>query len=125
MHLFSFAFILLVTVLDPLRAQTVRDTAEIATLMLQRMQLQRGERVLIAAIPGRSDALITALRSRIRQAGAVDLGVISGFGEPDGAWMTEFTRAAPRDRAALATYLASVDLAIMTGTWMTRMISVL
>jgi aminopeptidase len=106
-------FILLAASLNPLLAQAVRDTADVSAQMLQRMQLQRGERVLIAAIPGRSEALITALRARIRQAGAVDLGVIAGFGQPDPAWVTEFTRAAPGDRAALATYLASVDLAIM------------
>jgi len=80
---------------------------------MARMQLQRGERVLLAARPGRSEALITSLRTRIRQAGAIDLGVIAGGGEPDASWFTEFTRAAPSDRPGLATYLASVDLAVM------------
>lgn len=93
--------------------QTLRDTERVASLLVQRMQLQRGERVLFAALPGRSDALIPVLRRMIREAGAIDLGVIAGIGEPDSSWVTEFTRSAPRDRAGLATYLATVDLAVM------------
>ena len=64
-------------------------------------------------MPGRSDALISVLRRRIREAGAVDLGVFPGTGEGDSSWSTEFTRNAPRDRAGLANYLATVDLAVM------------
>lgn len=95
------------------RSQQVNDPDRVASALVARMQLQRGERVLLAAIPGRSDALIPVLRRRIRDAGAIDLGVISGIGEPDASWTTEFTKGAPRDRAALATYLATVDLAVM------------
>jgi leucyl aminopeptidase (aminopeptidase T) len=93
--------------------QQVTDPDRVASTLVARMQLQRGERVLLAAISGRSDALIIALRRRIIDAGAVDLGVISGTGESEARWATEFTRAAPRDRAGLAAYLASVDLAVM------------
>jgi hypothetical protein len=94
-------------------AQQVTDPDRVASTLVTRMQLQRGERVLLAAIPGRSEALIVALRRRIKEAGAIDLGVIAGVGEPEASWSTEFTRAAPRDRPGLATYLASVDLAVM------------
>lgn len=95
------------------RAQGVRDTAQVATLLVTRMQLQPGERVLIVAIPGESDALIPALRRRIAAAGATDLGVLSATGEPDASWSTDFTRSAPKDRSALASYLATADLAVM------------
>jgi leucyl aminopeptidase (aminopeptidase T) len=94
-------------------AQSVRDTAQVATLLVTRMQLQPGERVLIVAMPGDSDALIPALRRRIAEAGATDLGVLSATGEPAASWATDFTRSAPKDRAALASYLATVDLAVM------------
>jgi hypothetical protein len=96
-----------------LQSQTLRDTEKVASLLVQRMQLQRGERVLLAALPGRSEALIPVLRRRIRDAGGIDLGVIAGIGEPDASWVTDFTKAAPRDRAGLATYLGTVDVAIM------------
>jgi len=94
-------------------AQQGVDTAAVATLMVSRMRLQPGERVLLVAIRGRSDALIPALRQRIVAAGAVDLGVLAAFGESDASWTTEFTRGAPTDRAALVPHLASIDLAVM------------
>lgn len=94
-------------------AQTVADTAAVAGNLVARMQLQAGERVLLVAIPGRSDALIPALRQRISRAGATDLGVLAPIGQPPESWSTEFTRNAPTVRAGLATYLATVDLAVM------------
>lgn len=94
-------------------AQQGVDTALVATSLVTRMRLQPGERVLLVAVKGRSDALIPALRSRIAAARATDLGVLAAVGEPDAAWLTEFTRAAPRDRVGLATYLGSVDIAVM------------
>jgi hypothetical protein len=94
-------------------AQAVQDTAQIATLLVSRMQLQPGERVLIVAIPGRSDALLPALRRRIGAAGAIDLGVLAALGEPGASWVTDFTRAAPKDRPGLAAYLSTVDLAVI------------
>src|SRR5688572_29622067 len=98
-------------------AQQGVDTALVANLLVSRMRLQPGERVLLLAIRGRSDALIPALRRRIVAAGATDLGVLPAAGEPEATWVTDFTRAAPTDRAGLATYLASVDLAVvMPGT---------
>lgn len=110
------AFITLVAVAiagAPLCAQPVTDTARVASNLVARMQLRAGERVLVVAIPGRSDALISSLRGRFGAAGAADLGVLAPSGQPPEAWSTEFTRNAPQDRAGLATYLATVDLAIM------------
>lgn len=94
-------------------SQQLTNPERVASALVARMQLQRGERVLLAALPGRSEALITVLRRRIRDAGAIDLGVIAGTGEPDATWTTEFTKGAPGDRAGLVTYLATVDLAVM------------
>ena len=94
-------------------SQQLTNPERVASTLVARMQLQRGERVLLAAIPGRSDALIPILRRRIREAGATDLGVIAGVGEPDPSWATEFTRGAPGDRAGLTTYLATIDMAVM------------
>ncbi len=97
----------------PATGQQVTDTATVANVLVERMQLQPGERVLLVAIPGRSDALIPALRQRIVASGATDLGVLSASGQGDSSWATAFTRAAPADRAGLTSYLASVDLAAM------------
>ena len=89
------------------------DPGLVADVLVARMQLVRGERVLLVAVRGRSDALIPALRSRVVAAGAIDLGVLAAVGESDPSWATEFVRGAPADRAGLATYLASVDVAVM------------
>jgi hypothetical protein len=101
-------------------AQRGIDTSVVASVLVARMQLQPGERILLVAIPGRTDELVRAARQRIATARAVDLGVLSALGEGDLTWTTEFTSAAPKERAALASYLASVDLAVMmpgvTGT---------
>ena len=104
---------LLGLLVTPAVSQQVADPERVAGDMIARMQLQRGEIVLIVAIPGRSDALIEALRGRIVAAGATDLGVLAPIGEPPTSWLGEFTRAAPKDRAGLATYLASVDVGVM------------
>jgi hypothetical protein len=94
-------------------AQDGIDTALVANILVERMQLQPGERVLLVAVPGRSNALIAALRRRFAAARVVDLGVLSAVGEPDATWTTDFTRGAPTDRGALANYLGTVDIAVM------------
>ena len=109
----SASLMLLGLLATPTLSQQVADPERVAGDMVARMQLQRGEHVLIVAIPGRSDALIEMLRRRIVAAGATDLGVLAPIGDPPPSWSGEFTRAAPKDRAGLATYLASVDLGIM------------
>src|SRR5688572_16385205 len=96
-----------------LSAQSGIDTALVATSLISRMQLQRGERVLLIGVRGRMDALMPALRQRIAAAGATDLGVLASIGEPDASWNTDFTRGAPEHRAGLASYLATVDLAVI------------
>ncbi|HEX6944221.1 MAG TPA: aminopeptidase, partial [Gemmatimonadaceae bacterium] len=97
----------------PALSQQAADPERLASDLVARMRLQPGERVLIVAIPGESDALIPALRRRIAAARATDLGVLAATGEPEASWSTDFTRSAPKDQARLAAYLASVDLAVM------------
>jgi len=94
-------------------SQQLTDAGAVANGLVTRMHLRPGERVLLVAVGGQSDAFIPVLRRRIAAAGATDLGVLASSGEPDPAWVTVFTRAAPKDRSGLATYLATVDLAVM------------
>ena len=107
------SLVLLGLLATPALSQQVTDPERVASDMIARMQLQRGERVLVVAIPGRSDALIASLRRRVAAAGAADLGVLAPIGDPPASWPSEFTRTSPKDRAGLTTHLASVDLAIM------------
>lgn len=112
-HLLIVAAMLTTATPDSLCAQQGVDTAVVATALVSRMRLQPGERVLLVAVRGRSDALIPALRQRVVAAGATDLGVLAAVGEPDPSWTTGFTRGAPKDAPGLASYLATVDLAVM------------
>jgi hypothetical protein len=90
------------------------DHGAVAAELLERLDLQAGERVLLVTVPGRFDALTEPLRAGIRQAGATDLGVWAEEGEGRPAWSTDFTqRLAATDGAARLTLLREVDAAVM------------
>lgn len=90
------------------------DHSALARALLQRLDLQPGERILLVAVPGRFDPLVDGLRAGARAAGAEDLGAYAVEGEPPGAWSTPFTdglaTAATQD---LPEALADVDVAVM------------
>jgi len=87
---------------------------ELANALVERMALERGERVLLVGAAGRFDSLIGPLRRAVIDAGAIDLGAIGRQGEPLGSDMTPFVRGAKGlERAALVRYLGDVDLAVM------------
>lgn len=91
------------------------DFQAIAGALLDRMDLQPGEKVLLVGQGGRWDPLVPPLKEGVRQAGAVDLGAVDVFGVPlPGSEPTEFSLGlealAPSDFQAA---LQDVDLAIM------------
>jgi len=53
------------------------DWSPVSQVIVSRMALQPGERVLIVGAPGRFDALIAMIRAQIEASGAVDLGAVS------------------------------------------------
>lgn len=86
----------------------------IADKLMERMDVQPGEKVMMVARPGEFDPLIPLLRQRIKTAGATDLGVFSVTGQSPEGWQTGFTRQAESmDRQALVSYFDEVDLGIM------------
>jgi leucyl aminopeptidase (aminopeptidase T) len=98
----------------PLGAQQRIDVRAVANAVVERMALQRGEAVLLVAVPGRFDAVTEAIRERVRAVGGRDLGVMAAQGQALSQWETDFTRAAPGGNpAALARHLGTVDLAVM------------
>ncbi len=87
--------------------------SSLADLLIDRVQLQPGEKVVMVAAPGRFDALIDQLRDRVTARGGLDLGVISVAGERP-SWQSEFVnQAAELDDSSLVEYLRVVDLGIM------------
>ena len=87
----------------------------LATHIVERLDLQPGERFLAVAHPGVFDELIPHLRYEAMRAGAVDLGVIDVLAEPVPAqWSEDVLReGGSAARGALAEMLSEVDASIM------------
>lgn len=92
------------------------DWQAVADKMVERMQLEEGERVLFVGRPNRHRPLIAPLRTAITAAGAVDLGVLSVTDEPltsDSTQLVRWAATAP-DRAGLAAlFYEHVDVGVM------------
>lgn len=116
----SLVFVLLLATLSPCIAQSTppRLTMEweaLAAHLVERLDLQPGERFIAVAQPGYFDELIPHLRYEVMRAGGVDLGVIDVLAEPvPGEWDETVLRNGNRAaRAALADMLKDVDASIM------------
>lgn len=93
---------------------TGTNWGRIARAIVDRIAPERGERVLLVAVPGMSDALIPILRAVLKEAKARDLGVIPASGTAPASWNTDFTeRAATLDGRRLQEYFERVDIAVM------------
>lgn len=98
----------------PAKPSAPPDWTVVAKALVVRMQLAKGERVLLVGEAGQADGVIAPLRAAIAAAGATDLGVISVRGTPPASWNTDFTRgAAGKTAEQLANYLATVDVGVM------------
>ncbi|GMV06160.1 MAG: hypothetical protein AMXMBFR53_24360 [Gemmatimonadota bacterium] len=98
----------------PQDAPVAPDMAALADVVLQRLALRPGERVLLVGQPGRFDAMVERLRAGVRAAGAEDLGGWPVEGSAPAGWETEFTRGlGGLDGDALVTALSGVDAAVM------------
>lgn len=95
-------------------ASSTIDFPAVTQVLLDRLDLQAGERVLLVGVPGRFDPIVPLLRAGFIAAGAEDLGAWAEEGEAPGSWSTDFTSsigAAQGD--ALVQVLSEVDAAIM------------
>jgi len=82
--------------------------------LIERMNLQLGERVLLIAEPGRFDSLVTLLTDKIKSRQANYLGTISIDSIQPLEWQTGFTQTAlSLDSVQLIEHFATVDLGIM------------
>ena len=87
----------------------------LAAHIVERLDLQPGERFLAVARPGDFDELIPHLRYEVMRAGAVDLGVIDVLAEPVPAQWSEdvLLKGGSTARDALAEMLGAVDASVM------------
>ena len=100
---------------NPLMAQSdPTDWRAAAAKVVSRMDLQKGERVLLVGVPGQADALVPLLREAVRAAGGTDLGAVADRGAQPTEWSTDFTRElTKRTGAARDEHLRTVDAAVM------------
>jgi microcompartment protein CcmK/EutM len=87
----------------------------LATHIVERLDLQPGERFVAVARPGLFDELIPYMRYEVMKAGAVDLGVIDVLAEPVPAGWSEsvLREGGQAARSTLAELLEDVDASIM------------
>ena len=90
------------------------DFDALAEFLLERLTLQPGERVLLVALPGSFDVLVSTFREGVAATGATDLGAWSVAGDAPDAWATDFTaRLAAASDKVLVEILTEVDAAVM------------
>jgi hypothetical protein len=90
------------------------DFDALAEFLLERLALQPGERVLLVALPGSFDVLVSTFREGVAATGATDLGAWSVAGDAPDAWATDFTaRLATASDEVLVEILTEVDAAVM------------
>mgnify|MGYP002624221418 CR=1 FL=1 len=86
----------------------------IADKLLERMDLQAGERVMMVGKPGVFDPLVPLLRMRIAAAQAEDLGVFSVTDTAPEGWGSAFVEGSKgMNREQMVAYFQDVDLGIM------------
>ena len=90
------------------------DFEQLATLLLERMDLQAGETVILVAKPGRFDPLIDQLITKIPSTGAAFKGALSVTGATPDAWQTPWSRDyLTAEESEVLKKLEDIDLGIM------------
>ena len=92
----------------------IRSWSAIAARIVKQAQLQKEEKVLLVAEPGRFDPLVPLLQEEIGRAGAVYLGAVSITDQQPESWRTDFTASIGKQtNDELPALLGAVDLGIM------------
>jgi aminopeptidase len=91
------------------------DYPAIAQHIVQRLALERGERVISLAMPGMWSELVPHLRYEVMRAGGIDLGVVELLAEPvpESFDAAVLARGAADARAHYKTMFRDVDAAVM------------
>lgn len=91
------------------------DLDAMTTMLMRRMNIEPGEKVLLVASPGRFDGMIPLLKEKITTANGEYLGTMSvDTAEWPQEWKTDFVSATKSmSPEAMTDYLKGVDVAIM------------
>lgn len=86
----------------------------ISDKIAERMDIQSGEKVILLTRAGRFDPLIPLLRTKVEEAGGMDLGVINADGLVKKEWATFFTEELEgKNQQEMIALLEVIDLGIM------------
>jgi hypothetical protein len=98
----------------PERDEFALNFKALSTAIMERANLQPGERVVLVARPGEFDSLVLLLKQQISDTNAEYLGTFSVTDGLPNDWQTEFTRSASgKSLEELASHFHAVDLGIM------------
>ena len=90
------------------------DFKTIATLLVARMDLQPGEKVLLVGLPNRFESLVNAIAGSLTSTEAEYLGTLSTTDEQPENWSSEFVNTARAlSEEELQIHLGQVDVGIM------------
>lgn len=90
------------------------DWGEVAQVIVQRLQLITGERVVLVVEPGTADGLVEELLRAVRRGGGDVVGLIPARGPTPQKWRSDFTRRTEqRPMQQLTPLLRDVDVGIM------------
>jgi len=107
----------------PLSAQNVTASAppapapdwdEVARVIVERLQLITGERVVLVVEPGTADGLVESMLRAVRRGGGELVGLIPARGPTPQKWRSDFSRQTEqRPMQQLTALLKNVDVGIM------------
>lgn len=90
------------------------DNRALADLIIQRANLQKGEKVLLVGVPGKFEPLVKELATQVKKSGAEYLGCLSISSEQPDVWRTDFVdEALELSELELLEHLKKLDLGIM------------
>lgn len=91
-----------------------KDWGEVARVIVERMQLITGEKVVLVVVPGVADELVEEMLRAVRRGGGELVGLIPARGVAPQKWRSDFTRATElKPRQQLIEILRGVDVGVM------------
>lgn len=91
-----------------------KDWGEVARVVVERMQLLAGERVVLVVVPGVADDLVEEMLRAVRRGGGELVGLIPARGIAPQKWRSDFTRLTEqKPRQQLIEILRNVDVGVM------------
>jgi len=113
LYVIPFLFILNPTNPSSVKGLSSLDWPRIAHVIVHRMALETGEKVLVVAHPDKFQDLVSPIRYEVMKAGGIDLGVMNALPASDERESDALQRSSTLSWGAYKAMLLKVDVAIM------------